>query len=72
MSVERESVADKRALCEGTLPFEVVAGRPTEFSISSDNLNDGTPVGKVSLMYSFTYHKMLKSFIISCLIQKLS
>jgi len=33
-------------LCEGALPFELAAGRPTEFSISSDNLNWGTPVNE--------------------------
>jgi hypothetical protein len=36
--VQRGSVTDKWVFCEGVLPFEVAAGMPTEFSISSDNL----------------------------------
>ncbi len=35
---QRGSVAGKWVFCEGVSPFEVAAGRPTEFSISSDNL----------------------------------
>ena len=45
--VQRGSVADKRVFCEGVLPFKVAAGRPTEYSISSDNLNWGNSSGKI-------------------------
>ena len=41
------SVADKQVFCEGVLPFEVAAGRQTEFSISSDNLHWGNSRGKI-------------------------
>ena len=44
---QRGSVADKRVFCEGALLFEVAAGQPTEFSISSDNLNWGNSRGKI-------------------------
>ena len=44
---QRGSVADKWVFCEGVWPFEVAAGRPTEFSISSDNLNWGNSRGKI-------------------------
>ena len=44
---QRGSVADKRVFCEGVLPFEVAAGRATEYSISSDNLNWGNSRGKI-------------------------
>jgi len=56
---KRGSVADKRVFCEGALPFEVVAGRPTEFSISSDNLNWGTPVGKFSIECCMGFYGLL-------------
>ncbi len=39
--VQQGSVADKQVFCEGVFPFEVAAGRPTEYSISSGNLNWG-------------------------------
>jgi len=42
-NLQQGSEVDKRVFCEGALPFEVVAGRPTEFSIG------GTPVGKFSI-----------------------
>ncbi len=44
---QQGSVADKQVFCEGVLSFEVVSGRPTEFSISSDNLNWGISCGKI-------------------------
>jgi len=44
---ELTSVARECSRQTGALPFEVVAGRPTEFSISSDNLNWGNSRGKI-------------------------
>jgi hypothetical protein len=46
----------------GSLPFEVAAGRPTEYSISSDNLNWGNSRGKIclplSVVWDFTVYNL--------------
>ncbi len=44
---QQGNVADKQVFCEWVLPFEVAAGRPSEYSISSDNLNWGNSRGKI-------------------------
>ncbi len=44
---QQGSVAYKQVFCEGVLPFEVAAGRPTEYSISSDKLNWWNSCGKI-------------------------
>ena len=78
-SVAREC-SRQTSVCEGVLPFKVAAGRPTEYSISSEFLHWGYSRGKIChwvlygilrstsvISYIFTHSKRIPGQILRIL-----